>query len=80
MLTRSFTVTHSDTLLTDVVSFFEVEGRGVGGAVQQKKKKKKAATTKKNEDMCGWGGGGGGIKKKWIIHQLQLIRQTILLP
>ena len=47
MLTRSVTVTDSVVLLTGVVGFFEVVGRGVGGAMQQKTA---ATTTQKNEE------------------------------
>ena len=76
MLTRSVTVTHSDILLTGVVGFFEVVGRGVGGAVQQKtaatttKKEEEEKRTKnkkqKNKKGVGWGLGGGGVEMIFV--------------
>ena len=94
MFTRSVTVTRSDILLIGVVGFFEVVGRGLGGAEQQncssnknnnkrkkkrERKKERKKKKKKKGCVCVWGG-GGNRKTKYVIHQLQLIRQNILLP
>ena len=70
MLTGSVTVTRSDILLIGVVGFFEVVGRGLGGAVQQNSssnnnnnnKQNKTRKKEKKKGGCG-GGGGGGIEK-----------------
>ena len=75
MLTGSVTVTRSDILLIGVVGFFEVVGRGLGGAVQQnsssnnnnnnkqnktRRKKKKRKKKKKEKKGRVWGCVGAG--------------------